>query len=82
MLARDFFKSRVESEVRHQVLQCCVGLLAAELVSKGLARMIENEEMEALSRLYAYFEDVAQLEVLKKGLVRFIEVRETPSVEA
>ena len=72
LLARDFFKTRVEAEVRHQVLQCCVGLFASELVAKGLQSIIENQELDALAQLYAYYEDVAQLDVLKEALVSFI----------
>ena len=50
--------------MRHQVLQCCVGLFASELVAKGLQSIIENQELDALAQLYAYYEDVAQLDVL------------------
>lgn len=72
----------MEAEVRHQVLQCCVGLFASELVAKGLQSIIENQELDALAQLYAYYEDVAQLDVLKEALVSFIAVGETVFTDA
>ena len=59
-----------------------MGLFASELVAKGLQSIIENQELDALAQLYAYYEDVAQLDVLKEALVSFIAVGETVFTDA
>ena len=59
-----------------------MGLFASELVAKGLQSIVENQELDALAQLYAYYEDVAQLDVLKEALVSFIAVGETVFTDA
>lgn len=43
------------------MLQSCVELFAAEMVTKGLAPMVRGRDFDALARLYRYCADVAQL---------------------
>lgn len=73
-MAVGFFRGRVTEEVEHAVLQSCVELFAGEIVTKGLAAMIRARDFDALSRLYHYYADVAQLPELCRGLVDFINV--------
>ena len=64
--------------MEHAVLQSCVELFAAEMVTKGLAPMVRGRDFDALARLYRYCADVAQLPELRRGLAAFIEVGARP----
>ena len=50
------------------MLQSCVELFAAEMVTKGLAPMVRGRDFDALARLYRYCADVAQLPELRRYL--------------
>ena len=47
-----------------------------------LLSKIAAGDRDALAQLYAYYEDVAQLDVLKEALVSFIAVGETVFTDA